>query len=137
VDTLAEKREEYRELGDYGYGSIYSWSELVASKGAKIVGNWVVGDYQGDELFLLRKGKQFAWVVIGYGSCEGCDWLMSLETFAQVQEARDSVLSGIEWQGKKTLLDYLRTIDPGNAFWLHEDGARAALSEAISTLEKS
>jgi hypothetical protein len=137
TDKLVEKREEWRKPGDYGYGGIYSWSELVSSKGAKVIGNWTVGDYQGDELFVLKQGRHFAWVVVGYGSCEGCDWLMSLETFAEIQEARDTVLNGIEWRTKKALIEYLHNIDPANAFYMNEDGAREAITEAISALEKS
>src|SRR5215218_25178 len=98
MDKLKERRSEWRKSGDYGYGGEYSWSEIVESKGARILGAWMVGDYQGDELFLLKQGGKFAWVVIGYGSCEGCDWLLSLRTFAEILEARDEVLNGIEWK---------------------------------------
>lgn len=69
-----------------------SWEWLVESWGYQIDFQEVIGSYQGDFVFGLRDGDRYGFVVIGYGSCSGCD---ALE--AAVYSERWSVPAGAEW----------------------------------------
>ena len=37
-------------------------------------------DYQGDERYLLEKNGKYGYIIIGFGSCSGCDWLQGCST---------------------------------------------------------
>ena len=73
-----------------------SYDSLVASAGT-IVKNWNIGDWQGDEVYLLKKDNKFGFVVIGYGSCSYCDALQSCENQEEVDELKASIVKDIFW----------------------------------------
>lgn len=58
------------------YGTDYE--ELVGSWGHEVLSFDTIGSYQGDHLVLLRDGDRYGIVVIGYGSCSGCDALQAV-----------------------------------------------------------
>ena len=57
------------------YATIPEWEDLVQDLGPKVVAMSERNDYQGDYFVLLRDGNDWGWLVIGYGSCSGCDEL--------------------------------------------------------------
>lgn len=73
-----------------------SYDSLVASAGT-IVKNWNIGDWQGDEVYLLKKDNKFGFVVVGYGSCSYCDALQSCENQEEVDELKASIVKDIFW----------------------------------------
>jgi len=89
---------------DYGY---VSYENIVDSWGYDVI-DWVVtGSYQGDHVVLLGDGDRRAVVIIGYGSCSGCDHLESISPYGYGDEDKDwseviqfseDMKKGIEWK---------------------------------------
>lgn len=73
-----------------------SYYELV-EKNADVLIEHTLGSYQGDMLFLLRNGDQFGFLVVGYGSCSGCDSLEACESQEAVDSLAERIYDGIKW----------------------------------------
>ena len=52
--------------------------DMVKSWGYKVEDSASFGSWQGDEVYLLRDGNRVGLLVIGYGSCSGCDALRAV-----------------------------------------------------------
>lgn len=68
---------------DYSYGdgpqwSSPDWRDLVNSFGLDVLEWHEFGSYQGDIVAVLADGERRGWLVIGYGSCSGCDALQGV-----------------------------------------------------------
>lgn len=56
------------------------------------------GYYQGDYLYLLKnEQEQWGFVIVGYGSCSGCDALQGASSWADVQRLADDIERGVIW----------------------------------------
>jgi len=91
----------------------YSNSGLVESFEVEVVHEDQVGDYQGDDLFILRDGERYGFLSVGYGSCSGCDYLEGLGNDLQkVTEYRDELWEDIEWkESRQEMIEFLETRD--------------------------
>lgn len=121
------------DYGDYDDGYVpssgphfYTYQEMVRSLGCEIVLQQTLGVYEGDLLMLLRKGKQWAFLVVGYASCSGCDSLESAQRDGAraLMELRTSIKSRIRWTARTNLLGYLRMKDFETEWYYHEDSER-------------
>lgn len=54
-------------------------------------------DYSGDTRILLKKDDCYGFLVIGWGSCSGCDALQGCNTFAEVDELINEIEGDIKW----------------------------------------
>lgn len=98
------------------------------------------GSYQGDHAVVLRDGQRVGWLVIGYGSCSGCDELEAVDpwchhrdgepcncSWAGVVELRDRLLSEVKWgeapRGPRDPNEWW-SFDKGLAEWLVAEYAR-------------
>lgn len=54
-----------------------SYREIVKSFGVEITSWTVTGSYQGDYVVGVARPGEVGFVVIGYGSCSGCDALQA------------------------------------------------------------
>ena len=54
-------------------------------------------DYSGDTRVLLKNDDRYGFLVIGWGSCSGCDALQSCNTFAEVDELINEIEGDIKW----------------------------------------
>lgn len=78
-----------------------SYKDLFVIAGNDILLDETLGSYQGDYLFYLVNkftGKH-GFVVVGYGSCSGCDALEACDTIKDLQSLQDDVL------GEATLVE--------------------------------
>lgn len=79
----------------YTYGFNGGYDDLLDK--FTIVNDFILGDYQGDYIYHLSDGARQGYLVVGYGSCEGCDDLQSCETLAEVKALQESIINGIRW----------------------------------------
>lgn len=104
------------------YGTNYG--EIVESFGYEIVDSEVFGDYQGDYCYILRNEDTIGYVVIGYGSCSGCDALQAAEPWCRcgnectcdwsaLINLRYEILNNIKWE-------HPNEADPANFWWSYE-----------------
>ena len=122
--------------GEYGM----SYDEIVSSWGYQLVDSEAFGDYQGDYAYLLRDGDRHGLVVIGYGSCSGCDALQSVEPWEEdgdwsgVVELADELRKDIHWEDSKAALMAWVSGHPERHWWSYEDEMKKWLNGHGATL---
>jgi hypothetical protein len=87
------------------YDACTTYEHIVTSWGYRIIDSSTFGMFQGDQVYLLESGSQVGFVVIGYGSCSGCDALQAIHMFnvepanivEQVNSLSDDLRSNIKW----------------------------------------
>jgi hypothetical protein len=99
-----------------------SYYELV-EKNADVLIEHTLGSYQGDMLFLLRNGDQFGFLVVGYGSCSGCDSLEACESQEAVDSLAERIYDGIKWfDSFDELKSYVLDDNKDLEWYAHEGG---------------
>jgi hypothetical protein len=54
-------------------------------------------DYQGDTRYLLRDGDRWGLLIVGWGSCSGCDALQACDTYKELEDLRSELSAKVEW----------------------------------------
>jgi hypothetical protein len=118
------------------------YDEIVRSWGFEVLAFDTCGDYQGDHVALLADGERRGFIVIGYGSCSGCDELDAAKPadedgdWSGVERIREELRGEIHWEPTATVLaDYIEA-DIGKSgangtewYWYDEDVRSAALRD--------
>lgn len=106
-----------------------TYEDLVESLEYEVLKEERFGDYEGDLLFVLRDGGKYGYVVIGYGSCSGCDNLegrlgydgWTQESHEAVTELRDEIHRSIRWADSLEDLLTLMTPEQTDIHWYGND----------------
>lgn len=132
MDTLKDK------FGGDNAWPRYSYDELVTSRGAEIIAAESDDDYQGDTYYLLKDGDQFGYLVVGWGSCSGCDALEDAQdrSFAEVQELRDSLINDILWGAAAEILAHIEGRDEANDWYVRQQTYRRFKARALNVLKR-
>lgn len=100
---------------------------IVESWGYEITDAQAFGSYQGDILYLLKDGDRHGLVVIGYGSCSGCDALEAVaprgndDDWSPIIELAAELKRDIHWEDThKALMKWVNT-NPENHWWAYDD----------------
>jgi len=103
--------------------SNYKWpwgyEGLVKGIDPKIKWVYVVSDndYQGDSLAIGRKGKKFCRIVIGWGSCSGCDAYQAAEGNAvELEKLKKDLARNILWFTTRAKLSNSLRIESTSSF---------------------
>lgn len=122
--------------GDYGT----SYDQLVKSWGHEVIDQDEFGSYQGDLIYLLREGDRHGLLVLGYGSCSGCDELQSVEPWDDEGDWTDVVLLAVRLAGevhweptKGALMDWVNSY-PENHWWSYDHSIRKWLNDRGAAL---
>lgn len=88
------------------------------------------GDWQGDYIFRVRErdGGRLGYVVVGYGSCSGCDaykaassWGVDDDDNVQLAELAESIFNDIRWGSVKELREAFLGVDGQANNWYYHD----------------
>lgn len=113
-----------------------SYESLVDSFEVETLLMEAVGDYQGDYPFLLRDGKKYAYLVVGYGSCSGCDVLEGLyDDRKAITEFRDELWNSLVWKTKAEMRAYFRAKDEKLEWWGYDSGYQDFKVKALEILK--
>ncbi len=110
-----------------------SYDEIVATQG-EILKDWTLGSWQGDYVYLLKNGDKYAFTVIGYGSCSGCDALEGCENDEQFNQLKEEIIRWIVWGTKQEVYDYVFNQE-ANRWYFHEEdwvGIRKEIMEILA-----
>lgn len=75
--------------------TVSKYASLLERRGWTILHESVFGDWQGDYAITLKRGDVFAFTVIGYGSCSGCDTYEALIPWEDVDD-NDNITNAAE-----------------------------------------
>lgn len=83
--------------------------DLLLARGFTIIRSADIGEWQGDHAAIVANEEgQIGWVIIGFGSCEGCDAL--LDAIPETHYRHNSDLHNIDcdcdWLEMEMLADY-------------------------------
>ena len=98
------------------------YSAAIGRKGWTVLHEAVFGYHQGDYAMTLRKGDVFAFTVVGYGSCSGCDWYEADVPWQEGPE-REAAIEVIAAELERTL-DVTGSVTQIAAF-IENDGRKA------------
>lgn len=121
---------------DYGT----SYDDLVKSWGHEIADRGVFGSYQGDLVYLLRDGRRHGLLVVGYGSCSGCDELQAREPWDDdgdwtgVVALAETLQHDIHWEEDAISLMAWVSRHPENHWWAWDDEIKRWLNKRGATL---
>lgn len=54
-------------------------------------------EYRGDTRYLLKNESKFGLLIIGWGSCSGCDALQATNTIQELAELMQSIENDVKW----------------------------------------
>lgn len=54
-------------------------------------------DYQGDSLYLIKRGHRYGVLTFGWGSCSGCDALEACDDQEDINHLQNDLERGIKW----------------------------------------
>lgn len=117
----------------YYYQAPMSYDEIVATQG-EIIKDWVFGSYQGDYIYLLKKDNEYALVVIGYGSCSGCDALEACGNDEEFEELKQDIIKSIVWVTQEDILNDLND-EELNRWYFHEKEWEDVKAQIIGILK--
>ena len=108
-----------------------TYSQIVESFGYDSNRAATFGDWQGDHVYLLKDGDRRGFLIIGYGSCSGCDTLQAVEHDREaVQEYADRLENNVRWfDDLHKLKLWLMSSDID--WYVHENGFQAWAEEFI------
>lgn len=124
-----------------------TYETIVASWGYEVLAFTVTGSYQGDQEVLLRDGDRYGFLMIGYGSCSGCDaleaivpWDLKRSTdFTEVDRFVEDLRNEIEWHDSAAQLANALTVyannPDGSRWYTHDSEVRDVLVDYIRLLE--
>lgn len=85
------------KLKDWVYNDEYIEYEDVVSCFGNIVIKVNDDSYSGDERYLLEKDGKYGYIIIGFGSCTGCDWLLGCDTEQEKESLIFDIKNDIKW----------------------------------------
>lgn len=143
------------EAADYdGDTSSPSYGALVRAWGFEVIYWRTLGSYQGDFVVGLRDGRRVGIVVIGYGSCSGCDALEGAFDYTydesgyscrdwlsqqRVIDLSEELRADVKWFDDTTQLRmavhaWATGTSPDVQWWMHDKEYVLALHEAVTAL---
>jgi hypothetical protein len=112
VRTLFPRCEHRDEDGDLMWFETPSHDELIAALGWEVAASVTERDYQGKIFVLLRDGRRFGFLAVGFGSCSVCDALQACGTYDDLAELRDQLIRAVRWEESAAgMAAYLRAHD--------------------------
>lgn len=98
--------------------------DTLATHCGEVVESVAIGDYEGDLFYLLRRPVDsipyYALLVLGYGSCSGCDALESArsddgddQAGKAVEDLFNDFISSIIWHDRQEMIQYLHDVLDG------------------------
>jgi hypothetical protein len=84
----------------YTEGPWFDYDPMLKAIG-KIILKSEIGSYQGYYHVLYKRGRQYGYVEVGWGSCTVCDALQSCATWEALQELADSIEGSVRWGTKE------------------------------------
>lgn len=124
-----------------------SYTEMVKDWGHDVLLWECFGSYQGDFVVLLRGGDRYGFLVIGYGSCGGCDAFESAcdsvdwdqrdnwRAIPEVIQLAESLKARVRWDSAEGLADYLSDsyVQEQNWSW-YEEGFKECIQRIADKL---
>lgn len=123
------------EMGEY-FDEQYDYQPIINAIGTPLL-QIEDDDYKGDTRVLCKNDDKYGILIIGWGSCSGCDALQACSTYDELQELIDVLEKDVKWfDTAEIALEYFNTTDWGLKHCWHQDETKQFINEAIKILEE-
>lgn len=120
-----------------------SYQNAIEGLDLTVIEQAYVGDYQGDWFAVLfdgsfmAKDKTYGFLVVGYGSCSGCDAWQACYTAEERLQELSQIVGNIKWfSNLQDLKDYVASQERGTQWYYHAD-EYAAFQKSVAALDTS
>lgn len=117
------------------------YEDMLIRAGWEIVESDVHGSYQGDLTFLLRRGAEWGFSVVGYGSCSGCDAYERYMGYGDEPDDLDGLLeferevqNSVRAGSAEEVRAYITNEDRDLNWYYHDDEIKAAIDKYAERL---
>jgi hypothetical protein len=101
-------KELINNIGKYDL----NYNNLVESYGYEILHTFDLGSWQGDLLMIVAHQGKYGLLTTGYGSCSGCDELLSCDkNITKLDELRTTLCQRVIFKSGAELVEYLDNKD--------------------------
>jgi hypothetical protein len=116
-----------------------NYDTLLEKQGYEIISGRSFGGYQGDYLYLLYYNGLYGFVIIGYGSCSGCDALQACNTQEEVDALMEDIVRNIHWGNIEEILAVIeKNLKGYNHNWYnYESTFNAEAADLIKQISES
>lgn len=115
------------------------YDDLIGSLDVRIVLRVDDNDYQGDTRILLTDGQRWGILILGWGSCSGCDaFEAAAGDVAELARLQRQLWDDIHWEPSAAdLLAYVEGKDWGLDYSWHEEAGRAFIAKVTDWLRSA
>ena len=111
------------------------YREMLEKEEVEILAWETFGSYQGDYAVIVKRNDMLGFLVIGYGSCSGCDALESCDTQEEYDALMLSVLSSISWGGKDFIIKKVANLFDDNNWYRHDEGFTDSITKLLKAIK--
>lgn len=114
-----------------------TYEEGLNSLGIEVL-EWVTfGSYQGDYAVILKKENMLGFIVIGYGSCSGCDALEACRSPEEYNQLISAIVKGIYWGTPSELISKINDNFDDNNWYRHDADFNENKAKLIDAVPRS
>lgn len=134
-------------IDEWGYPEI-DYDDLVREAAGEWANMATFGSYQGDYLYLFRDDGRVGYLIVGFGSCSGCDWLEDVVGYgswarrtetdqeklrADLDNMVETFRNGVRWfDSDEALVDSIWGDNDANYWFRHEADFRKAMDKVLA-----
>lgn len=112
------------------------WEAGFEERGMNIVAWETFGDWQGDYAVVFKANDNlFAFDVIGYGSCSGCDSMEACETEKEYKELISGVVNRLQWLSADQTIDRINNEFDDNNWYRHEPTFKESIGRLVKAIK--
>ncbi len=121
----------------YEYYSAPGYANGFEARGFNILEWQTFGDYQGDYAIIFKRDNEFGFLVLGYGSCSGCDAMEACSSEEEYVDLMHSVINSIYWgTAEETIARITNEFDDNN--WYRNDSSyERSIELLVEAVEKN
>lgn len=132
---------KFGSIAEIIYGSSDDFSYSGYNPIVRHFGNIIIhnddDDYQGDSRYLIESSGQYGLLIIGWGSCSGCDALQGCSTESDLKELVNSLWNSIHWFDTiEQVLDYINSKEREGSYYYHSEKWEEFTGEVNALLHK-
>lgn len=118
---------------DYYYAP--GWEAGLEARGLNIIAWETFGDWQGDYAVIFKANDNlFAFTVIGYGSCSGCDVMEACENEKEYKELISDVVNSLKWTTAEEIVAQIKDEYDDNNWYRHESTFKESVDKLIKAV---
>lgn len=132
---LAKAEKEASKPEYFNVYSMPGYQEMFKAEGLEVLAWETFGSYQGDYAVVVKKDDMLGFVVIGYGSCSGCDAFEACDTKEEYDTLMLDTLSSIQWGGPEAIRSKITNLFDDNNWYRHDNGFVDSIAKLLKAIK--